>query len=73
MPSATRRIVAGGVERVVAVVCQVASVSVPSGASARGCTVTHSDLTELVVDLKSLHVELLHLLHSKTDTRLELK
>lgn len=69
MPSAAGRVVASGVERVVAVVRQVASVSVPTRASAGGCAVTHSDLTELVVDLESLHVELLHLLHSTTDNR----
>lgn len=62
VPSASGGVVASGVERVVAVVRQVASVSVPTGASVGGCSVTHPDLTELVVDLESLHVKLLHLL-----------
>lgn len=70
MPSAAGRVVASGVERVIAVVRQVASVSVPTRASAGGGAVTHSDLTELVVDLESLHVELLHLLHSTTETHM---
>lgn len=68
MPSAAGRVVASGVERVVAVVCQVASVSVPTGASVGGRAVTNSDLAELVVDLESLHVELLHLLHGTKHT-----
>lgn len=68
VPSAAGRVVASGVERVVAVVRQVASVSVPTGTSAGGGAVTHTNLTELVVDLEPLHVELLHLLHSTTET-----
>lgn len=70
VPSAAGRVVASGVERVVAVVRQVASLSVPTGASAGGCAVTHSDLTKLVVDLEPLHVELLHLLHGTTKTHM---
>lgn len=61
--SAAGRVVAGGVERVVAVVRQVASVSLGPGAPAGGRAVAHADLTELVVDLEPLHVQLLHLLH----------
>lgn len=68
VPSAAGGIVASGVERVVAVVRQVASVSVPTGASAGGCSVTHPDLTELVVNLQPLHVKLLHLLEAMTET-----
>lgn len=68
VPSAAGCVVASGVERVVAVVRQVASVSVPTGTSAGGGAVTHANLTELVIDLEPLHVELLHLLHSTTET-----
>lgn len=72
VPPAAGRVVASGVERVVAVVRQVASVSVRTGTSAGGCAVTHSDLAELVVDLEPLHVELLHLLQEHNrDTHVE--
>lgn len=64
VPSAAGRVVASGVERVVAVVRQVAPLSVPAGASAGGGAVTYADLAELVVDLEPLHVELLHLLRT---------
>lgn len=70
VPSAAGRVIASGVERVVAVVRQIASVSVPTGASAGGRAVTYSDLTQLVVDLESLHVELLHLLHAAPETHM---
>lgn len=63
-PSAAATIGARGVEGVVAIVRQVALLSVSSGASgpAWWSTVPDSDLTELLVNLEALQTQLLHLL-----------
>ena len=70
-PSAAAPIGAGGVEWVVAVVCQVAFLPLRARAtgSTRRSAVSYPDLTELLVDLETLHAQLLHLLQGRDRVR----
>lgn len=73
-PSAAATVGARGVEGVVAVVRQVALLSVTTGAPgpAWRSAVPDSDLTELLVDLEALQTQLLHLLQ-ETERQVEVR
>lgn len=69
-PPATATIGTRGVERVVAIIRQVAFLSVTTSApgSTRGRTVPNSNLTELLVNLEALEAQLLHFLQGRGRT-----